>query len=99
VTGAAWAGTSVLVTADEIRLRSGTDETRVVHGSKGSTPDASAGEVGADVEMTGVAIINGNVFIDGEKLPRGKRTFTSKKTGKKYAIEWGKDGNVSVAEQ
>ena len=99
VTGTAWAGTSVLISSDEIRLRSGKDETRVVRDKKESTADASAGGVDVDVEMTGVAIINGNVYIDGEKLPPGKRTYTSKKTGKSYAIEWGKNGNVSVAEK
>jgi hypothetical protein len=96
--GATLAQTSVLVTPDEIKLRLRKDETKV--GSKQeSAGDSSASSVSADVEMTGVAVINGDVYIDGEKLPHGKRTFTSKKTGKNYVIEWGKNGNVSVAEK
>jgi hypothetical protein len=92
------AETSVLVTPDEVKIRSRKDETR--HSSKReSAGESNASSVGADVEMTGVAVINGDVYIDGEKLPQGKRTFTSKKTGKSYAIEWGKNGNVSVAEK
>ena len=46
--------------------------------------------------MEGVAVINDDVFIDGEKVPRGKTRYTSKKTGKSYRIQWGKNGNVSV---
>jgi len=46
--------------------------------------------------MEGVAVINDDVFIDGEKIQRGKTSYTSKKTGKSYRIQWGKNGNVSV---
>jgi hypothetical protein len=55
--------------------------------------------VGSDVEMTGSAIINGVVYIDGEKLPANISTFTSKKSGKTYLIKRGKNGNVSVVEK
>jgi len=62
----------------------------------GSTASNSSGTVDADVEMEGVAVINDDVFIDGEKIQRGKTSYTSKKTGKSYRIQWGKNGNVSV---
>lgn len=62
----------------------------------GSTASNSSGSIEADVEMEGVAVINDDVFIDGEKVPRGKTRYTSKKTGKSYRIQWGKNGNVSV---
>ena len=62
----------------------------------GSTASNSSGAIAADVEMEGVAIINDDVFIDGEKIQRGKTRHTSKKTGKSYRIQWGKNGNVSV---
>ncbi len=61
-----------------------------------STASNSSGSVDADVEMEGVAVINDDVFIDGEKIPHGKTRYTSKKTGKSYRIKWGKNGNVSV---
>jgi hypothetical protein len=62
----------------------------------GSTAGNSSGSIDADVEMEGVAVINDDVFIDGEKIPRGKTKHTSKKSGKSYRIQWGKNGNVSV---
>lgn len=62
----------------------------------GSTAGNSSGSIDADVQMEGVAVINDDVFIDGEKVQRGKTRHTSKKTGKSYRIQWGKNGNVSV---
>ena len=62
----------------------------------GSTASNSSGSIDADVEMEGIAVINDDVFIDGEKIQRGKASYTSKKTGKSYRIQWGKNGNVSV---
>lgn len=57
------------------------------------------GTIGSDVQMEGIAIINEDVFIDGEKIPKGKKIYTSKKTRKTYLIHWGENGNVSVAEK
>lgn len=70
-----------------------------VYGSGENTVSINAGPIGTDVEMEGFAIINGEVFVDGEKVPRGKKTVVSKKSGKTYRIDWGKNGNVSVTEQ
>lgn len=78
-----------------VKLKRGSDNTAVSIGS-GSTAGNSAGSIDSDVEMEGVAVINDDVFIDGEKIPRGKTRHTSKKTGKSYRIQWGKNGNVSV---
>lgn len=57
------------------------------------------GEIAEDAEISGVTVINDDVFIDGIKIPRGTKTYTSKKTGKTYRIQWGKNGNVSVEEK
>lgn len=57
------------------------------------------GEIAEDAQISGVTVINGKVFIDGAKVPPGTRVFTSKKSGKTYRIQWGKDGNVSVDEK
>jgi hypothetical protein len=57
------------------------------------------GVVHSDVQMIGTAIINGVIYIDGERLPANITTFTSKMTGKNYLIKRGKDGNVSVIEK
>lgn len=66
---------------------------------KGNVAGSTAGTVEEDVDMTGVAVINGDVFVDGEKVPRGKKVVKSKKTGTVYHIQWGRDGNVSVTSQ
>ena len=59
----------------------------------------TAGNIEEDVEMEGVAIINGAVTIDGEKVPKGKTRHTGKKSGIKYLIKGGKDGNVAVSQE
>ncbi|MBS1190014.1 MAG: hypothetical protein H6R10_1806 [Rhodocyclaceae bacterium] len=74
---------------------------RVQTGGHGGSSVAvnTAGTVDSDVQMEGVAIINGEVFIDGEKVPKGKTSYTSRKSGKSYQIKWGKNGNVSVEQK
>jgi hypothetical protein len=52
---------------------------------------------GADVE--GVSVINGEVTIDGEKVPKGKTRHTGKRSGTKYVIKWGRDGNVAISQE
>ncbi|MFA6971034.1 MAG: hypothetical protein WC208_06475 [Gallionella sp.] len=54
---------------------------------------------GADVQIEGVAVINDKVYIDGVRVPKGTRVFTSKKTGRHYLIEWGENDNVTVREK
>lgn len=68
-------------------------------GSEVNVNTGNSGSVASDVEMEGVAVINGDVFIDGNKVPKGKALYTSKKSGKTYRIHWGKNGNVSVSEK
>lgn len=69
-------------------------------GSKGVKVQTPANSnVGADVEMEGVAVINGDVYVDGQKVPRGVTSYKSKKTGKTYRIQWGKGDNVSFEEK
>ncbi len=58
-----------------------------------------SGEIDADAQIEGIAIINEKVYIDGVQVPRGKRDVISKKSGKHYRIDWGKDGNVTVTEK
>lgn len=89
ISGAAIAQVSVDVSGYGVRVQSGTDP----------EVNAKTGRIGPDVQMEGVAVINGDVFIDGEKIPKGKSAYTSKKTKKTYLIHWGKDGNVSVTEK
>jgi hypothetical protein len=87
--GAAQAQVAVDVSGYGVRVQTGTS----------SAVNVNSGIIGSAVQMEGVAVINGEVFIDGEKVPKGKSTYTSKKTKKTYLIHWGKDGNVSVTEK
>lgn len=80
-----------------MRIDKGKGSTAISVGAGGKATN-TAGSIAADVQMEGVAVINDDVFIDGEKIPRGKTKHTSKKSGKSYRIEWGKNGNVSVEE-
>lgn len=50
------------------------------------------------VDVQGITIINGKLWIDNDPVPQGKKTHTSSKTGKIYKIEWGKDNNIAVSE-
>lgn len=87
--GSAFAQVSVDVSGYDVRVRQG----------GGNEVRVNSGSVASDVEMEGVAVINGDVFIDGDRIPKGKKLYTSKKSGKTYRIVWGKDGNVSVSEK
>lgn len=58
----------------------------------------SAGIVG-NVEIEGVAIINNKVYIDGVPIKKGTHEAVSRKSGKKYKIDWGDNSNVKVTEK
>jgi len=87
--GISLAQVSVDVSGYGVRVQQGGSEVNVNTG----------GTVANDVQMEGVAVINGEVFVDGDKVPKGKTLYTSKKSGKTYRITWGKNGNVSVSEK
>lgn len=72
---------------------------RVKTGSGQNQAGNTAGLIESDVEMEGVAVINGDVFIDGEKVPPRVTTVTGKKSGKTYVIKRGRDGDVTVHEK
>lgn len=59
----------------------------------------SAGSIDSSVEMEGVAVINGDVFVDGDKVPKGVTSYKSRKSGVVYEIKWGKNGNVAIREK
>lgn len=67
-------------------------------GGKNSVGNTS-GSIDEDVEMEGVTIINDSLTIDGEKVPKGKTRHTGKKSGIKYIIKWGKNGNIAVSQE
>lgn len=67
--------------------------------SVGSKDGENSAAIGTDVEITGVTIINGSVWIDGVKIHKPQSVYTSRKNGKIYRIHWGSNDNVSVAEE
>lgn len=90
---AAQAQVSVYLSGSSVKM-----ETGVAKGTSTSTATNTEGTIDSDVEMEGIAVINGQVFIDGVKIARGKTSYISKKSGKSYTIKSDKDGNVSVQE-
>lgn len=93
--GSIAADVAVDVPGAGMKLKKGNGSVAVSVGP-GSSASNSSGSIDSNVQMEGVAVINDDVFIDGEKVPRGKTRYTSKKTGKSHRIEWGKNGNISV---
>lgn len=65
----------------------------------GNSVSIQSGTVESNVQMDGIAVINDDVFIDGEKVPKDRNSYKSKKTGKTYLIKRSRDGNVSVSEK
>lgn len=59
----------------------------------------NSSSITSDVEMEGVAVINSEVYIDGERIPANVVKHKSKKSGKTYLIKRDRHGNVSVTEK
>ncbi len=58
-----------------------------------------SGGVDANVDMTGFAIINGKLWIDGVSITKPQAVYVSKKNGKTYHISWAKNGSPNVTEE
>lgn len=87
--GLAVAQVSVSIGGENVQIRN----------SGSSVSINQSGVIGPGVEMEGVAIINGLVYVDGVKIPKGTKEHKSAKTGKTYRIKWGGNGNVAVEEK
>lgn len=61
----------------------------------GSTASVTVGGIGEGVEMQGVAVINGRVYVDGKEVPPNVSRYKSPRTGEVYLIRRSKEG-VSV---
>lgn len=53
---------------------------------QGNSSSVTIGGIGQDTQVQGVSVINGQVWIDGEKIPPTVTRYTSK-SGQKYLIE------------
>jgi hypothetical protein len=81
-----------------VNVKTGKDGVNVSMGSGNDTGN-TAGSIDADAEIEGVTVINDEVWIDGDKVPKGKTRHTGKKSGIKYKISWGKNGNIAVSQE
>lgn len=54
------------------------------------------GVISNDAEIEGITIINGKLWIDGQAVRHGTTRHVSPKSGKRYRIQWGADGNIAV---
>lgn len=59
---------------------------------------SSLGEIDPDVNIEGVTIINGKLWIDGKEIPPGVKRYKSPKTGTVYKIER-RGTNISVTSE
>ena len=75
------------------------DESQTDELNEANVVSVQSGVISSDVQMVGTAVINGAVFVDGEKLPNNTTSYTSKIAGKTYLVKRGKNGNVSVIEK
>jgi hypothetical protein len=66
-----------------------------VSAGSGNEVRSSVGEIAPGVNIEGVTIINGKLWIDGKEVPPGVKRYKSPKTGKIYNIER-RGSNVSV---
>lgn len=59
---------------------------------------STSGTLGPGVQMQGVAVLNGRVYIDGVEVKQRSGVYVSPKTGQRYRIVRDRQGNVSVDE-
>lgn len=65
----------------------------------GSTASSTVGGIGDNVDIQGVAVINGRVYIDNKEIPPGVTRYKSPRTGEVYNIRRHKDGSVEVTSE
>jgi len=84
----------------EVSVRGGGNDVMVggngdVAIGKGNRAKSSAGGIAPGVNIEGVTIINGKLWIDGMEIPPGVTRYKSPKTGQSYRIK--RNGkNISV---
>lgn len=64
----------------------------------GGEASVNVGGIGSDVQIQGVAVINGRVYIDGKEIPPNVTRYKSPRTGEVYLIQR-KGGSVQVTSE
>ncbi|MDP2809903.1 MAG: hypothetical protein Q8O34_07105 [Rhodocyclaceae bacterium] len=66
--------------------------------TEGNNASVNIGGIGGDVDIQGVTVINGRVYIDGKEIPPKVTRYKSPRTGEVYIIRR-KGGSVEVTSE
>ncbi len=87
-------GTSVVIGGGNVDVRTGEGGTVSTHGSSttaiatgGNTARNTVGGIGSNVDVQGVTVINGRVYIDNKEIPPDVTRYKSPRTGEVYIIK------------
>lgn len=98
-------GTRVDVGAGDVKVQAEGRDVRVrgkgvaTVATDGSTASSTIGGIGDNVDIQGVAVINGRVYIDSKEIPPSVTRYKSPRTGEVYNIRRHKDGSVEVTSE
>lgn len=98
IAGPAVAQVNVNIPGISVNVGNGEKDVSVSMGGKNKVGNV-AGSIDPGADIEGVTIINGELSIDGEKVPKGKTRHIGRKSGTKYVIKWGRDGNIAVSQE
>lgn len=74
------------------------DALRLALPASGQHGANTSGTLGPNVQIDGIAILNGRVYIDGVEVRKASGRYVSPRTGKRYDIRRDDANNVSVTE-
>ncbi len=87
-------GTSVVIGGGNVDVRTSEGGTVSTHGSSttaiatgGNTARNTVGGIGSNVDVQGVTVINGRVYIDNKEIPPDVTRYKSPRTGEVYIIK------------
>jgi hypothetical protein len=95
-------GTSVVIGGGNVDVRTSEGGSVSTHGGSttaiatgGNTARNTVGGIGSNVDVQGVTVINGRVYIDNKEIPPDVTRYKSPRTGEVYIIKR-KSGSVEV---
>lgn len=87
-------GTSVVIGGGNVDVRTNEGGTVSTHGGSttaiatgGNTVRNTVGGIGSNVDVQGVTVINGRVYIDNKEIPPDVTRYKSPRTGEVYIIK------------
>jgi hypothetical protein len=98
-------GTSVVIGGGNVDVRTNEAGSVTTRGSSnsaiatgGNTVRNTVGGIGSNVDVQGVTVINGRVYIDNKEIPPDVTRYKSPRTGEVYIIKR-KGGSVEVTSE